>query len=41
MVVKRDEIEGVVAVVVGVIVVAIDGIVVSDTAIVDPILSHH
>ena len=41
MVVKREEIEGVVAVVVGVIVVVIDGIVVSDTAVVDPILSYH
>lgn len=41
VVVKREEIEGVVAVVVGVIVVVIDGIVVSDTADVDPISLYH
>ena len=41
MVVKLEETDGVVGVVIGLIVVVIDEVVVSDTSIVEPIMLYH
>ena len=41
VVVKLEEIDGVVGVVIGLIVVVIDEVVVSDTSIVEPIMLYH